>query len=157
MGALTRVLQEDFKKSAELTFTILKIFLSFSNFIEMHALMANYRSIAPALHPTPFFLLHFFLSLFLPSFLSFCTTLLFSSLFLLIPCIFIYRIGLLTMKSIEYEIKRAELREAENSAKDVDYEAGPLSFYLLIALFSIHPSIHPSLYNHFFSSLFFLF
>ena len=43
MGALTRVLQEDFKKSAELTFTILKIFLSFSNFVEMHALMGNYR------------------------------------------------------------------------------------------------------------------
>ena len=72
MGALTRVLQEDFKKSAELTFTILKIFLSFSNFVEMHTLMASYR------------------------------------------------IGLLTMKSVEYEIKRAELRETERTEKDAE-------------------------------------
>lgn len=43
MGALTRVLQEEFKKSIDLTFNILRIFLSFSNFIEMHSLMANYR------------------------------------------------------------------------------------------------------------------
>ena len=75
MGALTRVLQEDFKKSAELTFTILKIFLSFSNFVEMHTLMASYR------------------------------------------------IGLLTMKSVEYEIKRAELRETERTEKDAEHEA----------------------------------
>ena len=74
MGALTRVLQEDFKKSADLTFNILKIFLSFSNFIEMHTLMANYR------------------------------------------------IGLLTMKALDYEMKRAEHREAENVEKDKEYE-----------------------------------
>lgn len=43
MGALTRVLQEEFKKSIELTFNILRIFLSFSNFVEMHELMSNYR------------------------------------------------------------------------------------------------------------------
>jgi Kinesin-associated protein (KAP) len=43
MGALTRVFQEDFKKSPELSFNILRIFLAFSNFMEMHGLMANYR------------------------------------------------------------------------------------------------------------------
>lgn len=43
MGAVTRVLQEEYKKSIELTFNILRIFLAFSNFVEMHALMANYR------------------------------------------------------------------------------------------------------------------
>jgi hypothetical protein len=43
MGALTRVLQEEFKKSIELTFNILRIFLSFSNFVEMHDLMSSYR------------------------------------------------------------------------------------------------------------------
>ena len=74
MGALTRVLQDDFKKSSELTFTILKIFLSFSNFVEMHALMANYR------------------------------------------------IGLLTMKAIDYEVKRSELRDVEKAEKDAAYE-----------------------------------
>ena len=74
MGALTRVLQEDFKKSAELTFTILKIFLSFSNFVEMHALMGNYR------------------------------------------------IGNLTMKAVEYEIKRAEHRAAEKIEKEKEYQ-----------------------------------
>jgi hypothetical protein len=70
MGALTRVLQEEFKKSTELTFNILRIFLAFSNFIEMHGLMANYR------------------------------------------------IGMLTMKAIEYEIKRTELREADSKEKE---------------------------------------
>ena len=43
MGALTRVFQEEFKKSTELTFNILRVFLAFSNFMEMHGLMANYR------------------------------------------------------------------------------------------------------------------
>lgn len=43
MGALTRVLQDEYKKSMELTYNILRIFLAFSNFIEMHSLMANYR------------------------------------------------------------------------------------------------------------------
>ena len=43
MGALTRVFQEEFKKSMELTFNILRVFLAFSNFMEMHGLMANYR------------------------------------------------------------------------------------------------------------------
>jgi len=43
MGALTRVLQEEYKKSIELTFNILRIFLSFSNFVEMHDLMSSYR------------------------------------------------------------------------------------------------------------------
>ena len=69
MGALTRVLQEEYKKSVELTFNILRIFLAFSNFTEMHGLMANYR------------------------------------------------IGLLTMKVIEYEIKRVEHMEIENKER----------------------------------------
>ncbi len=43
MGAITRVLQEEYKKSLDLTFNILRIFLAFSNFMEMHSLMANYR------------------------------------------------------------------------------------------------------------------
>jgi len=43
MGALTRVLQEEHKKSTHLTFNIMRIFLAFSNFMEMHGLLANYR------------------------------------------------------------------------------------------------------------------
>lgn len=66
MGALTRVLQEEYKKSMDLTFNILRlgytiinyylhtqvlltvdflsrIFLAFSNFAEMHSLMASFR------------------------------------------------------------------------------------------------------------------
>ena len=43
MGALARVLQEEYKKSSELTFNLLRIFLSFSNFVEMHALLSEYR------------------------------------------------------------------------------------------------------------------
>ena len=79
MGALTRVLQEEYKKSLELSFNILRIFLAFSNFTEMHGLMANYR------------------------------------------------VGLLTMKVIEFEVRRAEhrneelaLRDAPNDAEDGD-------------------------------------
>jgi len=36
-------LQEEYKKNVDLTFNILRIFLAFSNFIEMHSLMSNYR------------------------------------------------------------------------------------------------------------------
>lgn len=43
MGALTRVLQDEHKKSIELTFNILRIFLAFSNFSEMHRIMTNYK------------------------------------------------------------------------------------------------------------------
>ena len=74
MGALTRVFQEEFKKSTELTFNILRVFLAFSNFMEMHGLMANYR------------------------------------------------VGLLTMKVIEYEVKRVEHREVEKKSRDTYYE-----------------------------------
>ena len=74
MGALTRVFQEEFKKSTELTFNILRVFLAFSNFMEMHGLMANYR------------------------------------------------IGLLTMKVIEYEVKRVEHRDVEKKNRDTYYE-----------------------------------
>ena len=73
MGALTRVLTEEFKKSTELTFNILRIFLSFSNFMEMHGLLANYR------------------------------------------------VGLLTMKVVEYEVRRWEHRSEEKDEKEAKY------------------------------------
>ncbi len=74
MGALTRVLTEEFKKSTELTFNILRIFLSFSNFMEMHALLAQYR------------------------------------------------VGMLTIKVIEYEVKRWISKDDEKLEKDMKYE-----------------------------------
>jgi len=74
MGALTRVLAEEFKKSTELTFNILRIFLSFSNFMEMHGLLANYR------------------------------------------------VGMLTLKAVEYEVKRWESKEEEKEEKETKYK-----------------------------------
>jgi hypothetical protein len=74
MGALTRVLQDEYKKSEELTYNILRIFLSFSNFMEMHPIMTNYK------------------------------------------------IGALTMKVVEFELKRIELREQERIDNDKNYE-----------------------------------
>lgn len=73
MGALARVLQEEFKRSVELTFNILRIFLSFSNFMEMHGLLANHR------------------------------------------------VGMLTMKVIDYEVRRWDHREEERQKKEEDY------------------------------------
>lgn len=73
MGALARVLQEEFKKSVELTFNILRIFLAFSNFMEMHGLLANHR------------------------------------------------VGMLTMKVIDYEVRRWDHREEERQRKEEDY------------------------------------
>lgn len=75
MGALTRVLQEEHKKSAHLTFNIMRIFLAFSNFMEMHGLLANYR------------------------------------------------VGVLTMKAIDLEVKRFEHRAEENKARTKRWEA----------------------------------
>ena len=75
MGALTRVLAEEYKKSTELTFNILRIFLSFSNFSEMHGLMANYK------------------------------------------------VGMLTMKAIEYEVKRFAHRAEEKEEREARYAA----------------------------------
>eukprot|EP00903_Cladosiphon_okamuranus_P009154 g8747.t1 len=43
MGALTRVLSEEYKKSVELCYNILRAFLSFSNFMEMHPILSTYR------------------------------------------------------------------------------------------------------------------
>jgi hypothetical protein len=74
MGALTRVLTEEFKRSVDLTFNILRIFLAFSNFLEMHSLMANYR------------------------------------------------IGALTMKALDFEVKRSEVREAEKKQREELFE-----------------------------------
>jgi hypothetical protein len=74
MGALTRVLQEEYKKSLDLTFNIFRIFLAFSNFMEMHGLMANYK------------------------------------------------IGLLTMKALEFEVKRFEHRDYERQQKEQEYD-----------------------------------
>ena len=73
MGALARVLQEEFKKSVELTFNILRIFLAFSNFMEMHGLLANHR------------------------------------------------VGMLTMKVVDYEVKRWGHREDERVAREAEY------------------------------------
>lgn len=73
MGALARVLQEEFKKSVELTFNILRIFLAFSNFMEMHGLMANHR------------------------------------------------VGMLTMKIVDYEVKRWGHREDERLGREAEY------------------------------------
>ena len=42
MGALGRVLQEDGKKSTEVAYNVLRVFLSFSNFVEMHQLLAQH-------------------------------------------------------------------------------------------------------------------
>lgn len=72
MGALTRVLQEEYKKSVELSFNILRIFLAFSNFVEMHSIMSNYR------------------------------------------------IGVLTIRAVELQVKRSEHRERE--AQELDFE-----------------------------------
>ena len=73
MGALARVLQEEFKKSVELTFNILRICLAFSNFMEMHGLLANHR------------------------------------------------VGMLTMKVVDYEVKRWGHREDERLAREAEY------------------------------------
>lgn len=74
MGALARVLQEEYKKSSELSFNILRIFLAFSNFMEMHAVLAHYR------------------------------------------------IGLFTLKTVEFELRRAETRELDAVDKAAKYE-----------------------------------
>jgi len=74
MGALTRVLAEEFKKSTELTFNILRIFLSFSNFMEMHGLLAEGR------------------------------------------------VGFLTLKAIEYEVRRWDSKSEEKEEKEMKYK-----------------------------------
>lgn len=43
MGAISRVLAEEHKRSVELTYNITRVFLAFSNFIEMHGILSNYR------------------------------------------------------------------------------------------------------------------
>ncbi|CAM9303160.1 unnamed protein product [Chrysoparadoxa australica] len=43
MGALTRVLNEEYKKSVELNYNIMRAFLAFSNFSEMHPILGQYR------------------------------------------------------------------------------------------------------------------
>jgi Kinesin-associated protein (KAP) len=43
MGALTRVLNEEYKKSVVLCYNIMRAFLAFSNFAEMHPILANFR------------------------------------------------------------------------------------------------------------------
>jgi Kinesin-associated protein (KAP) len=43
MGALTRVLNEEFRKSVALCYNIMRCFLAFSNFVEMHSILATYR------------------------------------------------------------------------------------------------------------------
>ena len=43
MSLLSRVFAEDFKRNNELSFNLCRVFLSFSNFMEMHSILANYR------------------------------------------------------------------------------------------------------------------
>ncbi len=43
MGAFTRVLREEYKKSMELNYNIMRCFLAFSNFSEMHSILINYK------------------------------------------------------------------------------------------------------------------
>mmetsp|Transcript_24010 Transcript_24010/g.29492 ORF Transcript_24010/g.29492 Transcript_24010/m.29492 type:complete len:339 (-) Transcript_24010:13-1029(-) len=43
VSALSRVLRDDFVKSAELSFNICRIFLAFANFKEMHHILSNHR------------------------------------------------------------------------------------------------------------------
>ena len=43
VSALSRVLRDDFAKSAELSFNICRIFLAFANFKEMHHILSNHR------------------------------------------------------------------------------------------------------------------
>lgn len=75
MGALTRVLQEEHKKSTYLTFNIMRIFLAFSNFMEMHGLMANYR------------------------------------------------VGVLTMKAVDFEVRRLEQRLYDRTLRQERWDA----------------------------------
>ncbi|KAG5175345.1 kinesin-associated protein [Tribonema minus] len=74
MGALTRVLNEEYKKSVALCYNIMRAFLAFSNFVEMHPILANYR------------------------------------------------VGSITMKILELEVKRAQHREEESKKRQADYE-----------------------------------
>lgn len=43
MGALSRTLLEEFKKSSDLVANIMRIFWSFSNFIQMHPILSQYK------------------------------------------------------------------------------------------------------------------
>ncbi len=43
MGALTRVIREEFKKSMELNYNIMRCFLAFSNFSDMHPILIKYK------------------------------------------------------------------------------------------------------------------
>ena len=43
MSALSRVLSDDYKRSSELSFNLCRVFLAFSNFMEMHSILSNYR------------------------------------------------------------------------------------------------------------------
>lgn len=43
MSALTRVLKEEHKNSTELSFNILRIFLAFSNFLELHSILTKHH------------------------------------------------------------------------------------------------------------------
>lgn len=74
MGALTRVLQDEFKRSLELTFNILRIFLACSNYLEMHNILSHHK------------------------------------------------VGLHTMKVIEFELQRTQVREQEYAAKIAQYD-----------------------------------
>ncbi|GMH56687.1 hypothetical protein TrLO_g4274 [Triparma laevis f. longispina] len=74
MSALSRVLADDYKRSSELSFNLVRVFLSFSNFMEMHSILANYK------------------------------------------------VGAMTMKVVELEIKRSDHRKDEREKSIIDGE-----------------------------------
>ena len=43
MSALSRVLADDFRRSSDLCYNLARVFLAFSNFMEMHSILANYK------------------------------------------------------------------------------------------------------------------
>uniref|UniRef100_K3X421 Kinesin-associated protein 3 n=1 Tax=Globisporangium ultimum (strain ATCC 200006 / CBS 805.95 / DAOM BR144) TaxID=431595 RepID=K3X421_GLOUD len=70
MCLLSRVLNDDYKKSNDFSLTMMRIFWCFSNFLQLHPILANYR------------------------------------------------IGAITLKIVEFEIKRHELRVAEEKTME---------------------------------------
>ena len=53
MSLLSRLLDSDHKTSLEMCYNIVRIFLSFSNFIEMHHLLGQYKVSLPAPEVAP--------------------------------------------------------------------------------------------------------
>ena len=99
MGALTRVLQEEYKKSVDVTFNILRYYYLFIDYSLLHGISQQ-----------------IFISIsFFRIFLAFSN---FSEMHNLMGD---YRMGALTMKTIEYEMKRLELLNSEAREREIFY------------------------------------